>query len=49
MYVGLAVAPAWLVQFASGLWRMPVDWIDCCGRVVGAFRIWTGLVLKQAS
>ena len=44
MYVGLAVAAVWVVQFASGRWRKPADWIDCCGRIVGACWIWIGLV-----
>jgi hypothetical protein len=44
MYVGLAVAAAWLVQYFSGRWRRPVDWIDVMGRVVGVLWIVIGLL-----
>jgi hypothetical protein len=44
MYVGLAVAAVWVMQYLSGRWRKPVDWIDCYGRIVGACWIWIGLV-----
>jgi len=33
MYVGLAVAAAWTVQFFSGQWRRSADWIDVMGRL----------------
>jgi hypothetical protein len=44
MYAGLAVAAAWLVQFLTGRWRKPVDWVDCLGRIVGVSWIFIGLV-----
>ena len=44
MYVGLAVAAVWVVQYASGRWRRSADWIDMMGRVVGALWIAIGLV-----
>jgi hypothetical protein len=44
MYVGLAVAAAWVVQYASGRWRRSADWIDLIGRVVGVLWILVGLV-----
>ena len=43
MYVGLAVATAWLVQYCSGRWRRSVDWIDLMGRLVGVLWIVIGL------
>ncbi|HEX3450408.1 MAG TPA: hypothetical protein VHS97_19290 [Isosphaeraceae bacterium] len=44
MYVGLAVAAVWVVQYSSGRWRRSADWIDMMGRVVGALWIAIGLV-----
>ena len=44
MYVGLAVAAVWVVQYSSGRWRRSADWIDMMGRVVGALWIVIGLV-----
>jgi ABC-type Fe3+ transport system permease subunit len=44
MYVGLAVAAVWIVQYSSGRWRRSADWIDMMGRVVGALWIAIGLV-----
>jgi hypothetical protein len=44
MYMGLAAAAVWVVQYLSGRWRRPFDWIDCLGRIVGACWIWIGLV-----
>jgi hypothetical protein len=44
MYVGLAVAAAWMVQYASGRWRRSADWVDLLGRIVGALWILVGLV-----
>jgi hypothetical protein len=44
IYVGLAVGATWLVQYASGRWRKPADWIDRMGVVVGALWIVIGLV-----
>jgi len=44
MYVGLAVASAWVVQYMSGRWRRPADWIDAMGCVVGVLWIAIGLV-----
>jgi hypothetical protein len=44
MYVGLAVAAVWIVQFLSGRWRRSADWIDLMGRLVGILWIVIGLV-----
>ncbi|MFI5459715.1 MAG: hypothetical protein ACHRXM_30180 [Isosphaerales bacterium] len=44
MYVGLAVAVTWLVQYFSGRWRRSADWIDLMGRVLGVLWIVIGLV-----
>ena len=44
MYVGLAVAAVWVVQYSSGRWRRSADWIDTMGRVVGVLWIVIGLV-----
>jgi hypothetical protein len=44
MYVGLAVAAAWIVLVFSGRWRRPADWIDLMGRLVGILWIVIGLV-----
>jgi hypothetical protein len=44
MYVGLAVAAVWVVQYSSGRWRRSADWIDMMGRVMGALWIAIGLV-----
>jgi len=44
MYVGLAVAATWLVQYFSGRWRRSADWIDLLGRVLGVLWIVIGLV-----
>lgn len=44
MYIGLAVAATWLVQYLSGRWRRPADWIDVMGRAVGVVWIVIGLV-----
>jgi hypothetical protein len=44
MYVGLAVAAVWTVQYLSGRWRRSADWIDTMGRVVGVLWIVIGLV-----
>jgi hypothetical protein len=44
MYVGLAVAAAWLVLFFSGRWRRSADWIDSMGRLLGVLWIVIGLV-----
>jgi hypothetical protein len=44
MYVGLAVAAVWIVQYMSGRWRRSADWIDTMGRVVGVLWIVIGLV-----
>jgi hypothetical protein len=44
MYVGLAVAATWLVQYFSGRWRRSADWIDLMGRVLGVLWILIGLV-----
>jgi hypothetical protein len=44
MYVGLAVGATWLVQYASGRWRKPADWIDRMGVALGALWIVIGLV-----
>ena len=44
MYVGLAVGVTWLVQYTSGRWRKPTDWIDVMGRIVGVLWIVIGLV-----
>jgi hypothetical protein len=44
MYVGLAVAAVWFVQFFSGQWRRSADWIDLMGRLVGICWIVVGLV-----
>jgi hypothetical protein len=44
MYVGLAVAAVWVVQYSSGRWRRSADWIDMLGRVVGALWVAIGLV-----
>jgi uncharacterized membrane protein YcjF (UPF0283 family) len=44
MYVGLAVASVWIVQYMSGRWRRSADWIDLMGRVVGVLWIVIGLV-----
>jgi hypothetical protein len=44
MYVGLAVAAVWVVQYSSGRWRRSADWIDLMGRVAGALWIVIGLV-----
>jgi hypothetical protein len=44
MYVGLAIAAVWTVQFLSGRWRRSADWIDLTGRVVGVLWILIGLV-----
>ena len=39
MYVGLAVGATWFLQYMSGRWRKPADWIDVMGRFVGG-RLW---------
>lgn len=44
MYVGLAVAAAWFVQYVGGRWRRWADWIDLMGRLVGVCWIVIGLV-----
>ena len=44
MYIGLAVASVWFVQYSSGRWRKPADWLDSWGRVVGACWILIGFV-----
>ena len=44
MYVGLAVAATWLVQYLNGRWRRPADWIDLMGRALGLLWIVIGLV-----
>jgi hypothetical protein len=44
MYVGLAVAATWLVQYQSGRWRRSADWIDLLGRALGVLWIVIGLV-----
>jgi hypothetical protein len=44
MYVGLAVAATWLVQYMSGRWRKSADLIDVMGRIVGVLWIAIGLV-----
>jgi amino acid transporter len=44
MYVGLAVAAVWIVQYLSGRWQRSADWIDTMGRVVGVLWIMIGLV-----
>jgi hypothetical protein len=44
MYVGLAVAATWFIQYVSGRWRRPADWIDWLGVVLGALWILIGFV-----
>jgi hypothetical protein len=44
MYVGVAVATAWLAQYLSGRWRRSADWIDTLGRLVGAAWLLIGMV-----
>ncbi len=44
MYIGLAVAAVWVVQYLSGRWRRSADWIDVMGRIVGVFWILIGLI-----
>jgi hypothetical protein len=44
MYVGLAVAAAWIVQLFGGQWRRSADWIDLMGRLMGILWILIGLV-----
>ena len=44
MYVGLAVAATWLVQYSERSMARSADWIDCMGRVVGVVWIVIGLV-----
>jgi hypothetical protein len=44
MYIGLAIAATWFVQYLSGRWRRPADWIDRMGRVLGSLWILIGLV-----
>jgi hypothetical protein len=44
MYVGAAVGATWLVQYMSGRWRKPADWIDVMGRIVGVMWIVIGLI-----
>ena len=39
MYVGLAVAAAWLSMLVAGRWRPPTDALDRIGRVVGGLWI----------
>jgi hypothetical protein len=43
MYVGLAVAAAWIVLVFSGRWRRSADWIDLLGRLMGILWIVIGL------
>jgi hypothetical protein len=43
MHVGLAVASTWLVQYLSGRWRRPADWIDGPGVVLGVLWVLIGL------
>jgi len=44
MYIGLAVGATWLIQYLSGRWRKPFDWIDVMGRIVGVSWIAVSLV-----
>jgi hypothetical protein len=44
MYVGLAVATAWLALLAGGRWRRSIDWIDSLGRLTGLAWIVIGLI-----
>jgi hypothetical protein len=44
MYVGVAVATTWLIQYLSGRWRRSADWIDTVGRLVGVAWILIGMV-----
>ena len=41
--VGIAVAVAWVVQWAGGRWHPEPSWIDRAGRVLGAY--WIALAL----
>ena len=44
MYVGLAVGATWFLQYMSGRWRMPADWSDVMGRILGVLWIVIGLI-----
>jgi hypothetical protein len=44
MYIDLAVATTWFLQYAGARWRRSTDWIDLLGRLVSVLWILIGLV-----